>query len=52
MLISPVTAWPRDLVYTANATTSETEFKVQACNAGSAPFAGASYVFNFAVLGG
>jgi hypothetical protein len=51
-LVSPVSAWPRDLVYSANGTSSETEFKVQACNAGTAPVAGATYVFNFAVLGG
>ena len=34
LLVSPTTAWPRDLVYTANGTGSETEFKVQACNRG------------------
>jgi hypothetical protein len=51
VLLSPTSAWPRDLVYTANGTSSETEFKVQACNRGKDPIAAATYVFNFAVLG-
>jgi hypothetical protein len=50
LTISPTSAWPRDLVYTVNGTNSETEFKVQACNRGSAPVAGATYTFNYAVL--
>jgi hypothetical protein len=51
VVISPTSAWPRDLVYTANGTNSETEFKVQACNRGAGPVAAATYVFNYAVLG-
>jgi hypothetical protein len=51
VLVAPTTAWPRDLVYTANGTGSETEFKVHACNRGTAAVAGASYAFDYAVLG-
>jgi hypothetical protein len=51
VLISPVSTWPRDLVYTANGTSSETEFKVNACNRGDIAIPAATYVFNFAVLG-
>jgi hypothetical protein len=51
VLISPTSTWPRDLVYTANGTSSETEFKVQACNRGDDTIGAATYVFNFAVLG-
>jgi hypothetical protein len=51
VLISPITSWPRDLVYTVNGTNSETEFKVNACNRGSAAIAAATYVFNYAVIG-
>jgi hypothetical protein len=51
VVISPTSAWPRDLVYTVNGTNSETEFKVQACNRGTASIAGATYTFNYAVLG-
>ena len=35
ILVSPVTAWPRELVYTVNGTSSESEFKVTACNHGA-----------------
>jgi hypothetical protein len=54
--ISPTAAWPRNLIYTVNGTSSETEFKVQACNrprAGEAgaQIPGATYTFNYAVLG-
>jgi len=54
--ISPTSAWPRDLVYTVNGTSSETEFKVQACNRPKVsepggPIAAATYIFNYAVLG-
>jgi hypothetical protein len=51
VLISPITAWPRDLVYTVNGTNSETEFKVMACNRGDATIDSATYTFNYAVLG-
>jgi hypothetical protein len=52
ILISPVSpAWPRDLTYSANATSSETEFKVQACNHTGTTVAGSTYTFNYAVLG-
>lgn len=51
VVMSPVSAWPRDLVYTVNGTSSETEFKVQACNQGDDPVAAATYVFNYAVIG-
>jgi hypothetical protein len=51
VLVSPISGWPRDLVYTANGTGSEVEFKIQACNRGGAPVAGAKYLFNFAFLG-
>jgi hypothetical protein len=50
VIVSPISGWPADLVYTANGTGSEIEFKVQACNRGMTPIAGASYMFNFAVL--
>ena len=52
ILVSPASAWPRDLVYTANGTSSETEFKVRACNSGVAVVPAAGYLFNYAVLGG
>ena len=51
VLISPITAWPRDLVYTVNGTNSEIEFKVSACNRGTATVTGATYTFNYAVIG-
>jgi len=51
ILVSPASAWPRDLVYTANGTSSETEFKVQVCNRGAQAVTGASYLFNYAILG-
>ena len=51
VLISPTSAWPQDLIYTVNGTNSETEFKVNACNRGTDPVAGATYVFNYAVVG-
>jgi hypothetical protein len=51
VVISPTSAWPRDLVYTVNGTSSQTEFKVQACNRGTLAVAAAKYVFNYAVLG-
>ena len=51
VLVSPTSAWPRDLSYTANGTGSETEFKVHACNRGLLPVAGASHSFNYAILG-
>jgi hypothetical protein len=52
VVISPTSAWPTDLVYTVNGTSSQTEFKVQACNrAETGTIAGATYALNFAVLG-
>jgi hypothetical protein len=51
VLVSPVSAWPAGLVYTANGTSSETEFKVQVCNRGAQAVTGASYLFNYAILG-
>jgi hypothetical protein len=56
VVISPTSAWPRDLLYTVNGTSSEAEFKVQACNRPrkgepGALIAGATYIFNYAVLG-
>ena len=51
MLVSPVSAWPADVVYTVNGTGSESEFKLQACNRGKHDFAGGTYRFNYAVLG-
>ena len=51
VLISPISVWPRDLVYTVNGTNSDTEFKVQACNQGNNPVPGATYTFNYAVVG-
>jgi hypothetical protein len=50
-MISPISAWPRDLVYTVNGTNSDTDFKVQACNQGSNPIPGATYTFNYAIVG-
>jgi hypothetical protein len=51
VLISPVTAWPLGLVYAANTTNIETEFKVEACNSGTSAVASASYTFNYAIIG-
>jgi hypothetical protein len=51
LILSPTTAWPRDMVYTANGTGLETEFKVEACNTGASTVAGATYVFNYAIFG-
>jgi hypothetical protein len=51
MVMSPTSAWPHELVYTVNGTSSETEFKVQACNRSDKAVAGATYTFNYAVLG-
>jgi hypothetical protein len=50
-LISPISAWPRDLVYTVNGTNSDTDFKVQACNEGSGSIPAATYAFNYAIVG-
>jgi len=57
VLISPVSAWPQNLVYTVNGTNSSSEFKVQACNRRTRPatpaptVAEATYTFNYAVIG-
>ena len=52
VLASPTSAWPTPLVYTINGTSAEASFKVQVCNRGpdDAPFPGATYTFNYAVL--
>jgi hypothetical protein len=50
VLISPTSPWPTELVYTVNGTSSETDFKVQACNRGSGTVPGATYTFNYAVV--
>jgi hypothetical protein len=52
MVISPTSPWPTELVYTVNGTSSETEFKVSACNRSSAKTVpAAAYTFNYALLG-
>jgi len=57
VLISPISAWPQNLVYTVNGTNSSSEFKVQACNRRTRPatpaptVAEATYTFNYAVIG-
>jgi hypothetical protein len=51
VVISPTSSWPSDLVYTANGTSSPTEFKVEACNRGASTIAARTYQFNYAVLG-
>jgi hypothetical protein len=51
VVVSPTSAWPRDLVYSVNGTRSETEFKIEACNRGTTDIAPATYAFNYAVLG-
>ena len=56
VVISPTSAWPRDLVYSVNGTSSESDFKIQACNRpkkdeAGGPIPGATYLFNYAVLG-
>jgi hypothetical protein len=51
VVISPTSSWPQYLVYSVNGTSSETQFKVQACNRGTDPIASATYLFNYAVLG-
>ena len=57
VLISPVSAWPQNLVYTVNGTNSSSEFKVQACNRRTRPatpaptVAEATHTFNYAVIG-
>jgi hypothetical protein len=50
VLVSPVTRWPDELVYTVNGSSRETDFKVQACNRGKEPVLAAKYTFNYAVL--
>jgi hypothetical protein len=51
VLISPISAWPRELVYTVNGANMDTEFKVQACNQGDVAIPAATYNFNYAVIG-
>lgn len=51
VVISPVSPWPDNLVYTVNGTNRETDFKVEACNRGTTEIPAASYTFNYAVLG-
>ena len=48
------TTWPHELVYTANATNSSSEFKVEACNRHGGDAAvdpSATYTFRYAVVG-
>ena len=51
VVISPTSAWPAELVYEVNGTSSETEFKVRACNRGAKQVDAATHTFNYAVLG-
>jgi hypothetical protein len=51
VLISPIVAWPDQLAYAVNGTNSAAEFKIEACNHGDTAVTGASYTFNYAVLG-
>jgi hypothetical protein len=51
VMISPVSPWPGNLVYSVNGTNSETTFKVQACNGGAATPGGVEYLFNYAIIG-
>lgn len=51
VLVSPVSPWPDDLVYTVNGTSRETDFKLEACNRGKSPVAHQDYMFNYAVIG-
>jgi hypothetical protein len=56
VVISPTSALPRDLIYTVNGTSSDIEFKVQACNRPKKGetgdlIPGAKYFFSYAVLG-
>jgi hypothetical protein len=50
VLISPTSPWPPELTYAVVDTSSETEFKVAACNRTGEPFPGAAYTFNYAVI--
>jgi hypothetical protein len=51
VLISPVTAWPDALLYAVKGTTSETSFKVEACNMTGTTVASGTYLFSYAVIG-
>lgn len=51
VVVSPVTAWPEELVHTVNGTSRPNEFKLQACNRSRVRIAGSTYRFNYAVLG-
>ena len=51
VVVTPVTTWPDQLVYTVNGTNRESDFKVTACNRGKDPVEPATYTFNYAVLG-
>ena len=54
VLISPTSVWPDELVYSVNGTSSQSQFKVAACNSSSstpAPAIETTYLFNYAVLG-
>jgi hypothetical protein len=51
LVVSPASSWPRDMVYTANGTGLETEFKIQACNTGDHAVGAATFVFNYAIFG-
>ncbi len=51
VLITPTSAWPADLVYSVDRTVSETSFRVTACNRAAKRVTGATYAFNYAILG-
>jgi hypothetical protein len=54
VLISPTSAWPDALAYSANGVNAEDRFKVVACNtnsSGSVPASATTYTFNYAVIG-
>jgi hypothetical protein len=50
VLVSPVTALPNTLIYTANGTGTRA-LRLQACNRGLLPTGAATYRFNYAVIG-
>ena len=51
VLASPTSPWPAELVYTVGGTAAPRTFKAQACNRGRDPLPGATYQFNYAILG-
>jgi hypothetical protein len=51
VLLSPTSSWPPQLLYGVLGTSSETAFKVQACNPSGTPVNSAPHSFNYAILG-